>query len=300
MLLENKCNNLFEEVSKMNYSWMDDLKNYIANTIECYKTALRSESELDSNTYLADYDYLYTCFKKNEETEELFAQYEVLKYLRVHMIIKCLKYVLGEWTFTDTDKEMLDRLVEIQNTERCMPRKLKFKSVDFDIENVFEGVLFRNYTLQYYELTNVTHAPVDERFAEAFYLVPFDYWMSIMLNVTTGKGMTWHDDEDWSKQCHITDLTKFFEFSFVPTSIFHGKFVLVDEKHKINCEQYIADKKAEQKIRPQYTLYFKINCAIASLYKEGDKTPFNLRNRIAKYAANNCVKLFNTSINDKI
>ena len=291
MLLENKCNNLFEEVSKMNYSWMDDLKNYIANTIECYKTALLSESELDSNTYLADYDYLYTCFKKNEETEELFAQYEVLKYLRVHMIIKCLKYVLGEWTFTDTDKEMLDRLVEIQNTERCMPRKLKFKSVDFDIENVFEGMSFRNYTLQYYEITNVTHTPVDERFVEAFYLVPFIDWMSIMLNVTTGKGMTLHDDGDWSKQCHITDLTKFFEFSFVPTSIFHGKFVLVDEKHKINCEQYIADKKAEQKIRPQYTLCFKINCAIASLYKEGDKTPFNLRNRIAKYAANNCVKL---------
>ena len=291
MLLENKCNNLFEEVSKMNYSWMDDLKNYIANTIECYKTALLSESELDSNTYLADYDYLYTCFKKNEETEELFAQYEVLKYLRVHMIIKCLKYVLGEWTFTDTDKEMLDRLVEIQNTERCMPRKLKFKSVDFDIENVFEGMSFRNYTLQYYEITNVTHAPVDERFAEAFYLVPFIDWMSIMLNVTTGKGMTWHDDEDWSKQCHITDLTKFFEFSFVPTSIFHGKFVLVDEKHKINCEQYIADKKAEQKIRPKFTLGFKIKLAIASLYKEGDKTPFNLRNRIAEYAANNCVKV---------
>ena len=291
MLLENKCNNLFEEVSKMNYSWMDDLKNYIANTIECYKTALRSESELDSNTYLADYDYLYTCFKKNEETEELFAQYEVLKYLRVHMIIKCLKYVLGEWTFTDTDKEMLDRLVEIQNTERCMPRKLKFKSVDFDIENVFEGMSFRNYTLQYYEITNVTHAPVDERFAEAFYLVPFIDWMSIMLNVTTGKGMTLHDDVDWSKQCHITDLTKFFEFSFVPTSIFHGKFVLVDEKHKINCEQYIADKKAEQKIRPKFTLGFKIKLAIASLYKEGDKTPFNLRNRIAEYAANNCVKV---------
>ena len=291
MLLENKCNNLFEEVSKMNYSWMDDLKNYIANTIECYKTALRSESELDSNTYLADYDYLYTCFKKNEETEELFAQYEVLKYLRVHMIIKCLKYVLGEWTFTDTDKEMLDRLVEIQNTERCMPRKLKFKSVDFDIEKVFEGMSFRNYTLQYYEITNVTHTPVDERFVEAFYLVPFIDWMSIMLNVTTGKGMTWHDYGDWSKQCHITDLTKFFEFSFVPTSIFHGKFVLVDEKHTINCEQYFADKKAEQKIRPKFTLGFKIKLAIASLYKEGDKTPFNLRNRIAKYAANNCVKL---------
>ena len=291
MLLENKCNNLFEEVSKMNYSWMADLKNYIANTIECYQTALRSESELDNNTYLADYDYLYTYFKKNEETEELFAQYEVLKYLRVHMIIKCLKYVLGEWTFTDTDKEMLDRLVEIQNTERCMPRKLKFKSVDFDIEKVFEGMTFRNYALQYYEITNVTHAPADERFAEAFYLIPFMEWMSIMLNVTTGKGITWCDDGDWSKQCQLKDLTKFFEFQFSPTRIFHGEFVLVDEKHTINCEHYLADKKAEQKIRPQYTLGFKINRAIASLYKEGDKTPFNLRNRIAEYAANNCVKV---------
>lgn len=297
MLLENKCNNLFEEVSKMNYSWMDDLKNYIANTIECYQTAMRSESELDNNTYLANYDYLYTCFKKNEETEELFAQYEVLKYLRVHMIIKCLKYVLGEWTFTDTDKEMLDRLVEIQNTERCMPRKLKFKSVDFNIEKVFEGMTFRNYALQYYEITNVTHAPADERFCEAFYLEPFMEWISIMLKVTTGKGMTWYDDGDWNKQCQLKDLTKFFEFQFSPTRIFHGEFVLVDEQHTINCKQYEQDKNKEQASKAKNTFMFNLGCAVASLYKEGDRTPFNIRNKLATYAANKC---FKHMINDKI
>lgn len=292
MLLENKCNNLFEEVSKMNYSWIGKLRKYVNVRIDYYQNALKSEAELDKNSYLANYDFLYACFKKNEETEELFAQYEVLKYLRVHMIIKCLKYVVGEWTFTDTDKEMLDKLVELQNKEHCMPRKLKFKSVNAPIEKVFDETIIRNFMLQYYDTDYAERVvPANERFVELPYLFTFEEWIAMLLQITTGKGMLWSKDHNWDTQVQLTDLKQFFEFNFNAVLNSTSKCVLVDEKHKINCEQYIADKKAEQKIRPKFTLGFKIKLAIASLYKEGDKTPFNLRNRIAEYAANNCVKV---------
>ena len=237
------------------------------------------------------------CFKKNEELEEQFAQYEVLKYLRVHMIIKCLKYVVGEWTFTDTDKEMLDRLVELQNKEHCMPRKLKFKSISAPIEQVFEETMRRAFKLQYYD-TNYAYrvVPADERFVEIPYLFTFEEWISMLLQITTGKGMLWSKDHKWDTQVQLTDLTQFFEFKFDAVWDIDSKCVLVNEDHT-NCEQYEQDKNKEQASKAKNTFMFNLGCAVASLYKEGDRTPFNIRNKLATYAANKC---FKHMINDKI
>lgn len=288
MLLENNCNNLFEEVNKLNYSWINDLRKYINTRIEFYTSALKSEAELDNNEYLANYDFLYTSFKRNEELEEHYAQYEVLKYLRVHMIIKCLKYVVGEWTFTDTDKEMLDKLVELQNQERCMPKKLKFNSVSTPIEHVFDDDMRDAFMLQYYDPDYAERiVPVDERFVELPYLITFQEWIAMLLQITTGKGMFWNKEHSWDNQSKLTDLTQFFKFEFDVVWSSTSKSVLVNEEHT-NCKQYEQDKLEEQKHKTKKAFMFNLGCAVASLCTENDKTPFGIRNKLVSYVSSKC------------
>lgn len=278
MLLENNCNNLFDEVSKLNYSWLSDMKAYVNERIAFYEAALISEAKLDKNESLANYDYLYECFKRNDDYEEIHAQYEVLKYLRVHMIIKCLKYMIGEWTFVDSDKEMLDNLVAIQNKERCMPRVLKFKSIDTPIENVVEGLIFRNYELHYYVLYyyNKLETIVSGEYTTAFYMIPFLTWINMLLQVTTGKGYAFYENGDWNKMKIISTLDMFFNYKFNPVDSYNGDFILDNEEHTVNvhkCEKNKLYMKIQNKV-------FDFVMMLSCFYKEDDKSKFQIRNKI--------------------
>lgn len=235
MLLENNCNNLFDEVSKLNYSWLNDMKAYVNERIAFYEAALISEAKLDKNESLANYDYLYECFKRNDDYEEIHAQYEVLKYLRVHIIIKCLKYMIGEWTFVDHDKEMLDNLVDIQHKERCMPRVLKFKSIDSPIDIVFSNdVVFKKYTLEY--CSKKIEPILDNQYSTAFYVYPFTIWIDMFLRVTTGKSYPFPEKNGYFIDYKdINTLDMFFNFKFNPAICFyHEDYVLDNEEHTVN------------------------------------------------------------------
>lgn len=236
MLLENNCNNLFDEVSKLNYSWLNDMKAYVNERIAFYEAALISEAKLDKNESLANYDYLYECFKRNDDYEEIHAQYEVLKYLRVHIIIKCLKYMIGEWTFVDHDKEMLDNLVAIQNKERCMPRVLKFKSIDSPLDIVFSNdVLFKKYTLEY--CSKKIEPIIDNQYNTVFYMYPFITWIDMFLQVTSGKSYSFPEKNGYFIDYKdINTLDMFFNFKFNPVvCCYHEDYVLDNEEHTANA-----------------------------------------------------------------
>ena len=276
MLLENNCNNLFDEVSKLNYSWLSDMKTYVNERIAFYEAALVSEAKLDKNESLTNYDYLYECFKRNDDYEEIHAQYEVLKYLRVHMIIKCLKYMIGEWTFVDSDKEMLDNLVAIQNKERCMPRVLKFNSIDTPIETVVEGQIFRNYVLQYY---NKYETIESSKYTTAFYMIPFLSWINMLLQVTTGKGFAFYENGDWNKKHIITTLDMFFNYKFNPLYNNNSNFVLDNEEHTFNANKF-EKIKLSTKI---HKIFFDFVMKLSKLYKEDDKSKFQIRNKVIEF-----------------
>lgn len=286
MLLENNCNNLFDEVSKLNYSWLNDMKAYVNERIAFYEAALISEAKLDKNESLANYDYLYECFKRNDDYEEIHAQYEVLKYLRVHIIIKCLKYMIGEWTFVDHDKEMLDNLVAIQNKERCMPRVLKFKSIDSPIDFVFgnDGLIFRKYTLEY---CSKKYEPIiDNQYVTAFYMYPFSTWIDMFLQVTSGKGYVFHENGDWNNDKIINTLDMFFNFKFNPVSFFNGDYVLDNEEHTVNTCKFKIDKLFIKVQKTVFDFVFKLS----SFYKEDCKSKFQIRNKIITSIVNFYVK----------
>lgn len=228
MLIKNNTINWFEKVEKFNYNWINELKTYINSEILKYTNILKEESILDKNCNLSDINYLYSCFEHNLEFEEIYAQYEILKYFYLHMIIKSLHYVIGEWQFTFEDKEMLKKLVELQTTNKCKPSKLKFKCINSSLnKHVLDLNVSRHKFHVYFEHENSCIANIHSE----GYLMTFYSWFAILHDLVYGNIVTYFNK--------TISENSFFNFEFYYESSYdNAKFTvyhaeLYDEYLKI-------------------------------------------------------------------
>lgn len=92
---------------------------------------IEAEAAYDGQPELCDENYLYECFKNNIEFNRKVGNWQVLKYYSRIVVIKLAKSMLGEFTFTEHDVEMIEYFGTMNmdpEEKKCRQRKLKLKS----------------------------------------------------------------------------------------------------------------------------------------------------------------------------
>lgn len=120
----------FETITELKAPWIKEIKSivpeYIAKLVNQYK----EETEYCGVPEFYDEKYLYERFKENRDTEMWNGNWEVLKYFALNFEIKVLKTMIGEWAFTDADKEMYEYFnnVQVNDKTKCKNAQLAIKS----------------------------------------------------------------------------------------------------------------------------------------------------------------------------
>jgi hypothetical protein len=120
----------FEFISKSKPVWLEDVKTEIENLISIMTSQLRTEAEYDHDEELLNEKYMYSHFKQNIEDNGYYSNWVILKYFYRMFKIKILKEIIGEYTFTQEDKEMYEYFCNfpVNEKNKCKPSILKYKS----------------------------------------------------------------------------------------------------------------------------------------------------------------------------
>jgi len=120
----------FEFISKSKPVWLEDVKTEIENLISIMSSQLKMEAEYDHDEDLLNEKYMYSHFKQNVEDNGYYSNWVILKYFYRMFKIKILKEIIGEYTFTQEDKEMYEYFCNFPANEKnkCKPAILKYKS----------------------------------------------------------------------------------------------------------------------------------------------------------------------------
>lgn len=98
----------YKEMVKLKCPWIADVKARVKKRIAEFEQFIKDEAAADHLTKMADADYVYDCFKYNLEHNIKFGMLQVLKYFSLRFRIKILYDMIGEWKFTDHDKEIYE------------------------------------------------------------------------------------------------------------------------------------------------------------------------------------------------
>ena len=120
----------YKFISENKPEWLTNIKTEINMLIDVLYAQLKQEAEIEHDEELLTEEYMYTCFKRNIEDNAYFSNWTILKYFYRMFRIKVLKEMIGEWTYTSEDKEMLEYFnnIEVNNSNKTSSKKLKFNS----------------------------------------------------------------------------------------------------------------------------------------------------------------------------
>lgn len=97
---------LLQEFKQHNYFWVNAAESQVRYIIKYYAVSLLAEAKSCNCVRLLDENEMYRQFKENSNNEEEYANKYICKFFNVKMYIKALFWTLGEWKFTEQDKEM--------------------------------------------------------------------------------------------------------------------------------------------------------------------------------------------------
>ena len=98
----------FAEITELKAPWIGKIKDIVRDYIEKLNKQMEEEAEYEGSPELLDEKYLYERFKENRISEMWNGNWEIFKYFILNFEIKIFKTMIGEWTFTDADKEMYE------------------------------------------------------------------------------------------------------------------------------------------------------------------------------------------------
>lgn len=130
MIMKNTRKLPFEIITELKAPWIKEIKpivtEYIAKLVNQYK----EETEYCGVSEFYDEKFLYERFRENCDTEMWNGNWEVLKYFALNFEIKVFKTMIGEWAFTDADKEMYEYFnnVQVNDKTKCKNAQLAIKS----------------------------------------------------------------------------------------------------------------------------------------------------------------------------
>lgn len=91
---------------KLGCPWVSDMKARVLKRIDEINQFITKEAEADGQFELADPKFRYDAFVYNKEHNMVFGNLRILKYFILEFKMKILYNMIGEWKFTDQDKEM--------------------------------------------------------------------------------------------------------------------------------------------------------------------------------------------------
>lgn len=120
----------FAEITELKVPWIGEVKDIVRNYIEKLSKQKEDEAEYEGSPELLDEKYLYERFKENRISEMWNGNWEIFKYFILNFEIKIFKTMIGEWTFTDADKEMYEYFnnVHVNDKTKCKASQIKMKS----------------------------------------------------------------------------------------------------------------------------------------------------------------------------
>lgn len=165
----------FAEINELKAPWISEVKGIVKENIKKLSKQREEEAEYEGSPELLDEKYLYERFKENRSSEMWNGNWEIFKYFILNFEIKIFKTMIGEWTFTDADKEMYEYFnnVQVNDKTKCKANQIKVKS---GTKVNYNDLIYRtDKYLIYYEFeprddydTNVIQDPYFAKFIKSF------------------------------------------------------------------------------------------------------------------------------------
>lgn len=120
----------FEIITELKAPWIKEIKSIVIEYIAKLSNQYKEEAEYCGVPEFHNEKFLYERFKENCDTQMWNGNWEVLKYFALNFEIKVFKTMIGEWAFTDADKEMYEyfRNIQVNDKTKCKPAQLAIKS----------------------------------------------------------------------------------------------------------------------------------------------------------------------------
>lgn len=137
MILERPYQKVpYDDMVAMGCPWIGDFKSSVEEEIRRKMEELDKEAAYDGEPRLTSEDYLYERFKDNCYYGLFRANWQVLKYFYRLFQIKIYKDMIGEWTFTDHDKEMYEYFcyTPFDENNKCFPRYIRLNTIEKERE----------------------------------------------------------------------------------------------------------------------------------------------------------------------
>lgn len=192
----------YEVAKNAKAPWLDEVIITITDLINNLENQLKKEADYCGDTNLLDPEYMYAKFKENCKYEMYFGNWIILKYFSRIMKIKLLNEIIGNWTFTQEDKEMYEYFlnIEINDKNKIKQNTLKYKSCIEDTLANIRSNLGDMYIWLEFKTDNISANNV----AKIHYYRFFDYKFQAIDNLSRNAKMLQKYNEDFdffSKDC---------------------------------------------------------------------------------------------------
>ena len=120
--------------------WMPKVKTNIETLIKELTDSLNEEAENCHDTELLDPGIMYKRFKDNCQLGQFCGNWTILKYFTRMLDIKVYNEMIGNWLYTEEDKEMFDYFFNLKVTKeiKATPKILKYNNAPINSYNYLE------------------------------------------------------------------------------------------------------------------------------------------------------------------
>lgn len=178
-----------------NAIWLNEIEEQIKEMISTLNQQLIKEAEYCSDTDLLDPKFMYVRFKENCKYDMYFGNWSILKYFIRIMKIKLLNEIIGNWTYTEEDKEMYEYFFTFEINDKNKPKQntLKYKSCVEDNMSIIRSNLGDMYIWLEFKTDDISANNV----SKIHYYRFFDYKFQAIDNLARNAKMLQKYNEDF-------------------------------------------------------------------------------------------------------
>lgn len=137
---------VLQECKLHNYKWVSDAETQVRSVIKYYADSLLAEAKGCDCVRLLDENEMYRQFKENADNEEEIANKYVCKFFAVKMYIKALFWTLGEWKFTEQDREMFKYFNEHSSRYGINRKAFRFNYASHNDMTCYSNIIDKLHT----------------------------------------------------------------------------------------------------------------------------------------------------------
>ena len=141
----------YDEICELNPEWKDEMIEVVRGHISYIEDLLRKEAIQDHLADILDPDKMYERFKENIKYRMTNGNWIILKYFRILLRLKVYHEIIGEWLYTEEDREMYEYFRNMKVTKSSKPKRSHLTYKEEGVLDTIPVDLTKNF-LFYYEL----------------------------------------------------------------------------------------------------------------------------------------------------